>query len=312
MTVTSVTNLALTGAGMGRFFSDSSCLTPVDNTTAPVQFASGAGSATFYFKDATNETTTLQVSNSTLGWTSATLPVQAGCPTISLVQQYGGTNYYNYASTSSFVITAPGGNPGIAPVTTGDLLIVVVDTAVGLGTPSTSISMSVSDTNGNTWIPLTPQIPLDSTNFAVDPIQIFYAQNAIGGADTITVDGTGSSEYMDTFFAEYSGFPTTGDILEQQAGNAAAAAGSASAIAGTLTTTGACDLAVASFTDMNVGVFGSVGSPLQIENADIGYSSMYADSGTTLLPVGTIINASSPATGGDNTWAGTAAIFRAR
>jgi hypothetical protein len=191
-------------------------------------------------------------------------------------------------------------------------MVVVAYTAYVSGTTS-DIGLSVTDTNGNTWIPLTIQIPLYSTVYGyMDPIQIFYAQNAVGGADTITVNGTAESQYMDTMFAEYSGFPTTGDILEQQIGNAATSDGSATAVAGTLTTSNACDFAVAAFTDMNVGTLYPVSSPFQTEISDLGYNAAYADSGTTLLPVGTSVTGSAPSASGDNSWAATEAIFKVR
>ena len=79
-------------------------------------------------------------------------------------------------------------------VTSGDLLVALV------GTYTTGLSYSISDSQNNHW---TPGIS-DCTNYCV---QIFYTQATSSAADTVTFSATSdpSSDYIYGFIAEFSG-----------------------------------------------------------------------------------------------------------
>jgi len=100
---------------------------------------------------------------------------------------------------------------------------------------STSVS-SVTDTQGNTYAPITSSPWTGGCGTRVE--RLYYAKNIVGGADTITVTLSGSV-YMELRAYDYSGLDTSSPLdvsATPQTGS------STSATSGSLSTTNASDL----------------------------------------------------------------------
>lgn len=94
-------------------------------------------------------------------------------------------------------------------VTTGNFLIVFV----GWREVSTVSISSVSDTAGNTFIPLTQQ---NSSTFAAG--RLYYAYNVTGNASNqITVSFSGSAISPRVYCAQYSGLDTASTVYDEEA-----------------------------------------------------------------------------------------------
>jgi hypothetical protein len=105
---------------------------------------------------------------------------------------------------------------------------------LGFDANSGAVVSSVVDTQGNTYVEAgTPQ-----TTPGGFTIQVWYAQNIVGGADSVTVTYTTAPAELELYPTEYSGLSTTSP-LDAQAG-AIGTAGAASS--GNMTTTVANDL----------------------------------------------------------------------
>jgi hypothetical protein len=110
----------------------------------------------------------------------------------------------------------------------GDLILVAFDYSTA-ATPS-----SVTDSQGNVFTAVGNQL----TSPGGVRSRVFYAKNIKGGADTVTVNLTASSSYLELYMAEYSGLDLANPIDAQ-----ASASGSAGAVSsGNATTNYAGDV----------------------------------------------------------------------
>jgi len=128
----------------------------------------------------------------------------------------------NTKAASTFSLSFP--NNTVA----GDLILVGFDFAT-----SASLS-SISDSQGNTFTEVGTQLTSPGNGLS----RVYYAKNIKGGADTVTVNLTASSAYIEVYLNEYYGINQTTPI-DAQAG----IAGSAAAVSsGSATTTVAGDV----------------------------------------------------------------------
>ena len=125
-------------------------------------------------------------------------------------------------SASSFSLSFP------ANTTAGNLIL------VGLDFTSSATFSSITDSQGNTFSEVGNQL--------ISPggirTRVYYANNIKGGADTVTVNLSGTSSYIEVYLTEYSGVNQATPI-DAQAG----ASGTAGAVSsGNATTTVAGDM----------------------------------------------------------------------
>jgi chitodextrinase len=114
--------------------------------------------------------------------------------------------------------------------TAGDLIVAFVEW-------DNSGSMSLTDSNGNTYTAATPVVAYPGTNNGV--AEILYAKNIKGGTDTLTASfGTAISSWGIMYIHEYSGISTTNpvDVISTATGSSSAMS------SGSATTTNANDL----------------------------------------------------------------------
>jgi hypothetical protein len=112
--------------------------------------------------------------------------------------------------------------------TAGNLIVVTGAYYTNFG-GGVSATMSVSDTQGNTYATATSR----AAGASNDVIQMFYAANCKAGANTVTVTYSVAVDYPIVDIAEYSGCATTSPL---DAGfSAVVSAGSTSISAGPLT-----------------------------------------------------------------------------
>jgi hypothetical protein len=202
----------------------------------------------------------------------------------------------------AYVHGATAGWNGQASVSTGITLtagnFVVVAVAWAGATPAT-----LSDTLGNTWYG-TAATPATSCS---PTAQIWYAQNAKGGADTITATSAGSTAV--TFcVGEYSGIAAT-TALEAQATRAAPASSNAMSVAA-MSTSAPQSLAVAYFADLKGTGTMVVGAGYTGRQLDTQFYSLYEDV-LGLAPGSYAPGAALPVGTNDDCWVGAAAAFRA-
>ena len=177
------------------------------------------------------------------GFRAMTMAKAHLCGPIQLVQTVpgAGNTTQAVASTTSVPITA----------TAGNLLVVVVTAGYGANSVAPNTVLTVAD-SGNTFYP-GPIYP--SSNSGNDTVvQIFYATNIIGGANTVTVSGSGNGfpvNYLAVYVSEYSGMATT-SVVDVSSGQAAPSA-SVEMTPGNMTTTTACDLVVGAYGDGGQG-----------------------------------------------------------
>jgi hypothetical protein len=211
---------------------------------------------------AATATVTLSATNSVgTGTANLTLTITA-LSKVSFVQATAGTTP---GSTSSFSVTFP------ANTVAGDLILVGFDFA------SAAFS-SISDSQGNTFTEVGSQL----TSPGAAHSQVYYAKNIKGGADTVTVNLSANSPWIEIYLTEYSGADQTNPI-DGQAG----AYGSAGAVSsGTATTTVAGDIIYAyclADWSCNAGSGFTARSTLDdnlIEDETVGSPGAYAANGT--------------------------------
>jgi len=162
-------------------------------------------------------TVTLSATNSS-GTGNATLTLSI-FPTSSFVQAV--------ANTANGTINSMSLSFSKATVT-GDLIV------VGFDFNANATASSVTDSQGNTFTPVGTQLTSPGGNRS----RVFYAKNIKGGADTVTVNLSANSTFMEAYLAEYSGVDQTNPI-DAQAG-ASGYGGSVSS--GNATTTFAGDV----------------------------------------------------------------------
>jgi hypothetical protein len=189
-----------------------------------------------------------------------------------------------------------------AQLTSGDLVVIAVYW------DESDATVSVSDTSGNTWAHLDEQ-----NNAANDTeVQIWYAQDAKGGNDTVTVTQSTGNSPLGFYLLEYSGIAATSS-LDSQAGQSAPNP-STTMTTGTLPTSGALDVIVAIFSDSCDTGLMVAGTGFLEEGADTGFNSMVEDTSPAGVTPGTY-NATAAFPSGstdDMCWAATAAAFKAR
>ena len=152
---------------------------------------------------------------------------------IAFVQGNSGT-----ANASSIVVAFPGN------VTAGNLIVAIIMPGV-IGATYTSVKDSLG--NG----------PSGSFKLAgtTSLIQIYYAWNIAGGADTVTFTAPGPDNFNRAFILEYSGVMSAGDPLDGYSGNSQSL--QTLLTSGNITTTVAGDLLVAGFQTGSGGAGGS-------------------------------------------------------
>jgi hypothetical protein len=108
----------------------------------------------------------------------------------------------------------------------GDIVLVAFDY------DSNSVPSSVTDSQGNVFYPVGNQL----TSPGGSRSRVYYAKNIKGGADTVTVNLSANSGYIELYLSEYTGVDQKNPI-DAQAG-ASGHAGSVSSGNSTTTTTG--------------------------------------------------------------------------
>jgi sugar lactone lactonase YvrE len=126
------------------------------------------------------------------------------------------------ATSNSLVLSFP------ANTLPGDLILVAFDFASGV-TPS-----AVTDSQGNIFTAIGNQL----TSPGGTASQVYYAKNIKGGADTVTIELSASSDWIEAYLTEYSGANTVSPV-DAQAG---ASGSSGTVSSGKATTTAAGDM----------------------------------------------------------------------
>jgi hypothetical protein len=133
---------------------------------------------------------------------------------------------------------------------------------------SASVTLSVSDTLGDTW----SQTPLSTFTAAGTSQQWFYALAKSSGPNTITVRQSSGSAALGLFCLEYAGNTTT-DVLDlSKSANAGIATASMST--GSFTTNGSSDLVLTGFADISTGGSFSPGAGAQALADDTVFAAM--------------------------------------
>jgi hypothetical protein len=167
---------------------------------------------------------------------------------------------------------------------------------------------TISDTLGNTW----NSVPVQDNPTGPTDVQIWYAQNIKGGANTVTLSQP-VPVYVGFYLIEYSGIATT-NALDTVAGKIAPASSNV-ADTGNLTTSGSQDLIVGLFAD-SWGSGTMTPAPGWISRGtDPVFYSLVVDnlpagsgSGTgTFDPAATL-----PGSNSDAAWSATAAAFKVK
>ena len=179
-----------------------------------------------------------------------------------------------------------------SPVTAGNTIIL----AITWGYPE-SIS-SITDTLGNIYYDSGATIYTEAMD---QTTAIWYANNSLGGSDTITVTFGGSVPWRGLYAVEYSGLAKQ-DILDDTAANGA--------------TSGTADPGTITPTEDNELVFSIVSDNLGSgENPASGFTSIYNDSGTDLYVAHQIQTTATEITTfwsyTGNWWVASAASFKA-
>jgi hypothetical protein len=172
--------------------------------------------------------------------------------------------------------------------------------------------ITVDDSLHNVWSTTPPQINDACTNHSSE-VQLFYAENVVGGTNMVTAHQSASTSHIGFYLLQLHGLATS-SALDTSVGTIAPAAGSHVVDGGRLVTTGALDAVVALFFDSQGSGVMTPGAGLTRESTDSNAYSMVADvpggvpagsySITATLPV----DVAGPRS--DNCWAATAAAFR--
>jgi hypothetical protein len=153
------------------------------------------------------------------GSATLTLTITSTASTgISLVQVASGVAS---GTASTFYVTFPNNT------VKGDLILVGADF-------STDAFSSITDSQGNTFTEVGSQLPDEGGLLS----RVYYAKNINGGADTVTINLSANSSWIEVYLTEYSGVDQTSPIDAQ-----ASASGNGGAVSsGVGTTTAAGDL----------------------------------------------------------------------
>jgi hypothetical protein len=185
--------------------------------------------------------------------------------------------------------------------TTGNLLVV----AVYWNADSTTIR--VADTKGNTYLS-TPEINLPGGGWG-SQVQIFYAQDIVSGANTVTVTQSTGAHAIGFYLLEYSGIRAA-RAFDVSTGQVAPLNTSAMST-GAMSTTGCTDLVVALFNDTSFASGQiSAGAGFLSRGTDNGFISMAEDDVPGVGPGP--INATATLPSSTQNWVATAAAFKAK
>ena len=168
---------------------------------------------------AATSTVTLSATNNTgTGHATLTLTVTTG-GAVSSAQTIAAQASSSAASLSLSFLTN---------TVAGDLIMVAFDY------DTNTVPSSVTDSQGNTFTQVGSQLTSPGATRSV----VYYAKNIKGGADTVTVNLSGTSAWLELYLSEYTGVSQTNPI-DIEAG----ASGSAGAVSsGNATTTAAGDV----------------------------------------------------------------------
>jgi hypothetical protein len=185
-------------------------------------------------------------------------------------------------------------------VTAGNLLVVAAYW-------SSTSPVTVADTLGNTWTSTTQSPGTSCPGSGV--AQIWYAMNANGGADTVTVTAPAGSGPGLTVL-EYAGVATS-NALEWQANKATSSASSAMDTPD-VTTFSPVDVVVAIFQDVNGLGSMTPGTGYTARARDTNFYAMVEDDLPGVGPGNHAVTATLPAGKNDGCWTGAAVAFKAR
>jgi|GEM_PF-3472893 hypothetical protein len=161
-------------------------------------------------------------------------------------------------------------------------------------------TLSVSDTEGNTWLSLTAAVSAGS-----HMSQIFYVENVKGGTtDTVTcTQSSGVSGTMAILILEYSGIATSGSLDQQ---NQTAGTNNTATLTGaSITTTNANDLVIGGAgLGANTTFTAGTGYTLDVSDARLGWETQIVSSTGTFTPT---MNSTTTA----SSWTFTTAAFKA-
>jgi uncharacterized protein (TIGR03437 family) len=118
--------------------------------------------------------------------------------------------------------------PFKSKTTAGDLIL------VGIDFESNATPSAVTDSQGNTYTQIGTQLASPGGTYS----RVYYANNVQGGSDTVTIQFSANSSFLDVYLTEYSGVDPTNPI-DAQAGTSGA---SGEASSGTATTTATGDV----------------------------------------------------------------------
>ncbi|HWX55325.1 MAG TPA: galactose oxidase-like domain-containing protein [Verrucomicrobiae bacterium] len=167
-----------------------------------------------------------------------------------------------------------------------------------------SNAITISDSLGNTW----NSAPVQDNSAAATDVQIWYAQNIKGGANTVTLTQPWAVT-AGFYVIEYSGLATT-NVLDTSAGRIAPTSTQV-ADTGNLTTSGSRDLVVGLFADTWGSGTMTPASGWISRGTDPNFYSLVVDN----LPGGTGTfdpTASLPGSNSDAAWSATAVAFKAK
>jgi hypothetical protein len=213
-----------------------------------------------------------------------------------------GTLRFVQALTAASVMGQDSLTTTLPSVGAGDLLV------VGAYWVAAATSVKVMDSAGNEWLSVpAAQNPPCVTDMPWTA-QIWYAPNAIGGGDTITLTTLGATNDLGFLAVEYSGVAAV-NPLDTSVGSSGAAEGPMVS-SGPLPTTAPLDLVVGLFGDLNGTGTIKPGSGYTARANDVTFYTMVEDDlpGTAQGmsdPSATVVNA-------DKCWIAIAASFKAR
>lgn len=198
--------------------------------------------------------------------------------------------------------------------TAGNFLIAVVMTKATTLNPVT-----VADALGNTWIPAAPaqsQLGWSSTFYST--VQIFYAPNVLGGANTVyasQLTSYDSNSQTGLYLLEYSGVASSYPV-DVSAGQPAGSSTSTASTGNMTLTTSCTDLVVAGFINDQESSQGSIGfsagTGWSQRGLDTTAASLVEDNSSSLGSAGAGVNAQASLSASDGTWAATQVAFQAQ
>ena len=210
----------------------------VGTSQLPSYQDSGLAPSTMYSYSVSAYDPTGNVSNPSLPINATTQPIQP----VNLVQH--GAIDCGTATTCALHLannTAP-----------GDMIVVALRVGHALG------AVTITDTNGNTFV----QAATKANPNDVHQLYLYYAQNIVGGADTITVKVTATNPTVRMTALEYSGAAPSSPLDQT-----ASAVGTGTAVSsGNVTTTAPVELIVGIATNAN-GMAWTAGSGFSIHDA---------------------------------------------